>query len=104
MMIGRLNNMDIADDWRLQRATRAKNERRFWLVALILSIGTLIVTWPKLSRADSITLDGRTEPATCRYETESQPDMGLAITAEICQSESWICRIQGGDMQCEVKR
>lgn len=104
MMFGRLNNMDIADDWRIQELDKRTKSRRLWAFALAVSVLALLVAWPKASRADSITFDGRTEEAQCHYETKNAPDMGLAITEEICISESYLCRIQGGDVECSVKR
>ena len=103
-MIGRLENMDITEDWRRQEADKIRRERRFWFVALILAAFAILATWPHTSRADTISFNGRSEPAECHCETQSQPDTGLAVTAEICVSESYLCRIQGGDIECSVKR
>lgn len=52
----------------------------------------------RLAWSDEIEFNGRTEAAQCKTYTSVPTDV------EVCSSESWICRIQGGDIQCSVKR
>lgn len=91
-------NSDLAENWRNQQRTKIRNERIFWYSALIVTSVTMVVLWPRLSHADEIEFNGRTEPAECTTYTSVPTDI------EVCVSESYVCRIQGGDIQCSVKR
>lgn len=91
-------NDDLAENWRNQQRTKIRNERIFWYSAFIVTVITMIVLWPKLSRADEIEFNGRPEPAECTTYTSAPTDI------EVCVSESFLCRIQGGDIECETKR
>lgn len=102
MMIGRFENMDITEDWRIQEQQKAKRERRLWFFLFLLSLVTLVATYPHFSWADVqhyITVDGRTEPADC-YVEYTQP------SRTVCVSESFVCITRDDLAQtfCTVKR
>jgi hypothetical protein len=106
MMIGRLENMDPADQW---REDERKKQRRFdiaanfvFLFAVCAIIGVVLFLLAGKANADIqhfITVDGRTEPASC-HVLYSDP------ARTVCVSESWICvhYEETDQTECQVKR
>jgi hypothetical protein len=67
---------------------------------LIFAAAFLIVFCAiKLASADQelIEINGHAESADCHYEYTDP-------VTKICKSESWLCKIQGGLISCEVTR
>lgn len=103
-MLGRLENMTIVEDWRMNGEKRQKRLDLFGAFALGLAIIAIVsaMTWllAGTARADTdaqITWQGRTEKAQCSFEY-------IDPVVETCLTESWLCKIQGGVMECQTKR
>jgi len=76
--------------------------RKSWILALSVlliaaGITLLIQSNAQADEIQTITINGRTETAQCHIVT-SAPDI------EVCMSESYVCRIQDDNIQCDVKR
>lgn len=73
--------------------------RKNWILTLailVIAAGITLLIQSK-AQADDITFNGRTETAQCET-SYTDP----AITT--CVSESWICTIMDGSIDCQVKR
>ncbi len=103
MMIGRLEDMTPADQWREdeRRKGRKRDIAASFLLALVASaiIGAVLFLLAGTAHADQgfIAWLGRVEPAECHY-LETDP------VTEVCVSESWKCVYRGDEQTCQINR